>query len=71
LAHVYKACKLNTPWTISESIRTYGPESFTQEIIEVVRGKANAFAKEANLINLLQPELNTRKITEPNLLTIC
>jgi len=45
---------------ISISIRTHGEESFTREILTVVRGKKPAFQAEAKLINEHKPKLNMR-----------
>ena len=47
-------------FTISESIRTHGKESFKHEILTLVRGKKNAFIEEAKLINQHKPALNMR-----------
>ena len=47
-------------YPISISIRTHGEESFTREILQIVRGKKNAFQAEAQLINEHKPALNTR-----------
>jgi len=47
-------------YPISISIRTHGEESFTQEILQIVRGKKNAFQTESTLINQQKPALNTR-----------
>mgnify|MGYP001055979242 FL=1 len=60
IRHIYKATKCLAEYPISESIRTYGEESFHREIIEIVRGKSNAFEREAELINEYRPSLNTR-----------
>jgi len=60
-AHCYKALTLNEDWALPKAIRKYGPDSFHIQIMDVIRGKANAFAYEAELINTLCPKLNTRK----------
>ena len=60
LRHLYKAIKCMADFPISESIRTYGEHAFTQEVIEIVRGKKPAFQREAELINEYRPELNQR-----------
>ena len=59
--HVYKAFVLGEEWGLSAAIRAYGEESFIMDIVDVVRGKKEAFATEAALINDLKTELNTRK----------
>ena len=60
IRHIYKAMVLNANFTISESIRTYGKDSFKHEILTLVRGKKNAFQTEAQLINEHKPALNMR-----------
>jgi len=60
IRHIYKATKCMADYPISESIREYGETSFNREILEIVRGKAKAFQREAELINEYKPVLNTR-----------
>ncbi len=60
IRHIYKAKIGMAEYPISISIRTHGEESFTREIITLVRGKKNAFQTEAQLINEIKPILNTR-----------
>ncbi len=60
IRHIYKAKIGMAEYPISISIRTHGEESFTREIITLVRGKKNAFQTEAELINEIKPALNTR-----------
>lgn len=60
IRHIYKANVGMAEYPISKSIREYGAESFTREIITLVRGKKNAFQTEAELINEIKPALNTR-----------
>jgi hypothetical protein len=50
-------------YPISESIREYGETSFEREILQIVRGKSNAFDAESQLINEIRPKLNTRMLT--------
>ena len=47
-------------WKMSQAIREHGTDAFRKEIIEVVRGKATAYDREAELINSLRPQLNTK-----------
>lgn len=61
--HISRAQTQNLTWTLCESIRTYGPQSFTIHYIESVRGKQNAHARETQLIKELQPSLNTVSIS--------
>ena len=60
-AHCYKALTLRENWALPKAIRKYGADNFTVEILETIRGKEAAFAAEAQLINELCTELNTRK----------
>lgn len=60
IRHIYKAKIGMAEYPISISIRTHGEESFTREIITLVRGKKNAFQTESELINEIKPTLNTR-----------
>jgi len=57
--HVQRAYAEGKSWTLSKNIRKYGVESFTYDILEIVRGKKAAHARETELINELQPALNT------------
>ena len=43
-----------------DEIRECGEENFDLYVVEIVRGRKEAFAREAYLINKLEPELNTR-----------
>jgi len=58
--HYYKATTYGFEWTLADRLRTYGKESFMISAIEKVRGKAEAYAMEAELINDHKPELNTK-----------
>ena len=60
IRHIYKANVGMAKYPISVSIRTHGEESFTREILQIVRGKKNAFQAESQLINEIKPTLNTR-----------
>jgi len=57
--HVQRAYSESKSWTLCKSLRKYGPEQHTYEILEIVRGKKQAHARETELINTLQPRLNT------------
>ena len=59
--HVYKARVLREDWGLSQAIREYGVEDFWMEVVEVVRGRKDAFAYEASLINEIGTELNTKR----------
>ena len=60
--HVSRATTQDLDWSLCNSIRSYGSESFDIEIVEVVRGKKIAHARETELIKELQPSLNTTSI---------
>lgn len=60
IRHIYKAKIGMAEYPISISIRTHGEESFTREIITLVKGKKSAFQVESELINEIKPALNTR-----------
>lgn len=57
--HVQRAYAEDKGWTLSNSIRKYGVDSFEYDVVEVVRGKKAAHTRETELINELQPALNT------------
>lgn len=59
-AHQYKAFKLNEPWTLPVAVREYGEDAFEVTPVKVIRGKADAFAFEADLINNTLPILNSK-----------
>lgn len=59
--HVYKAEKLQEIWGLSAAIREHGSDNFSMDLLEVIRGKKDAFAREAYLINKYKTQLNTRK----------
>lgn len=58
--HVYKAFVTQEDWALPQTIREYGEDSFTIQVLKIVRGKKAAFAAEASLINEFRTELNTR-----------
>lgn len=57
-AHLRNAMVYGNSTILYDAIRTHGPETFTHEIIEVVRGKAACHAAERQFIKDLQPALN-------------
>jgi hypothetical protein len=57
--HVRRALTEDKSWALCESIRAFGPEVHTYELIEKVRGKSDAHARERELTRELQPALNT------------
>lgn len=57
--HVRRALTEGRDWTLCKAIRKYGPDAFTVQVIEVVRGKPAAHERERELIRTLKPKLNT------------
>lgn len=57
--HVRRALTEGKTWALCQSIREFGAEVFTYELVEKVRGKAEAHARERELTRELEPTLNT------------
>jgi len=57
--HVSRATHETKCWSICESIRTHGDRVFRKQILEKIRGKAQAHKRETELIHLLRPSLNS------------
>ena len=57
--HMQRALAENKNWGLSRALRERGAERFVYGVVEVVRGKRPAHARETELINTLQPSLNT------------
>ena len=57
--HMQRAMTENKDWGLSRALRERGAECFVFGTLEVVRGKRPAHARETELINTLQPALNT------------
>ncbi len=57
--HMQRAMTENKDWGLSRALRERGAERFVFGVVEVVRGKRPAHARETELINTLQPALNT------------
>ena len=57
--HMQRALAENKDWGLSRALREKGAERFVFGVVEVVRGKRPAHARETELINTLQPQLNT------------
>ena len=57
--HMQRAMTENKDWGLSRALRERGAERFVFGTLEVIRGKRPAHARETELINTLQPALNT------------
>lgn len=57
--HMQRALTENKDWGLSRALREQGADSFVFGVVEIVRGKRPAHARETELINTLQPALNT------------
>ena len=57
--HMQRAMTENKNWGLSRALRAHGAERFVFGTVEIVRGKRPAHARETELINTLQPALNT------------
>ena len=57
--HMQRAMTENKNWGLSRALRERGAERFVFGKLEVIRGKRPAHAHETELINTLQPALNT------------
>lgn len=57
--HLQRAVTENKDWGLSRALRNNPVENFVYGPLEVVRGKRPAHARETELINTLQPALNT------------
>lgn len=57
--HMQRAMTEQKNWGLSCALREHGAERFVFGMIEIVRGKRPAHVRETELINTLQPALNT------------
>ena len=57
--HVRRALTENKDWALCKSIREHGVESFTYGVVETVRDKVAAHARERELTRVYNPVLNT------------
>jgi hypothetical protein len=57
--HIRRAVTENKDWGLCQSIREHGVDAFTYGIVEFVRGRKPAHARERELIRTHAPELNT------------
>lgn len=57
--HVTRALTQAKDWTLCKAIRQYGPEAFVVEVVEKVRGKAEAHIREREVTKEIGATLNT------------
>lgn len=57
--HVRRALTEARDWNLCHSIREHGPEAHTYGLLEIVRGRRPAHARERELIREYRPALNT------------
>lgn len=57
--HVGRALTQDKDWKLCEAIRQHGPETFRLDLLEKVRGKAEAHARERELTKYHGASLNT------------
>lgn len=57
--HLSRANTESKDWNLCVALRKHGREGFTPYLLEVVRGKTAAHARERELIAEMKPRLNT------------
>lgn len=57
--HAERARNEKKNWGLCNALRTHGPENFTYGLLEIVRGKLAAHARENDIIRAYVPALNT------------
>lgn len=57
--HVTRAIRHDKGWKLCEAIRLHGPTAFEVKVLEKVRGKAQAHAREREVTKLVGATLNT------------
>jgi hypothetical protein len=57
--HVRRALTENKDWTLCQSIREHGTDVHTYGVLETVRGRKPAHARERELIRQFSPALNS------------
>jgi hypothetical protein len=57
--HVTRALTQGKDWKLCEAIRSHGPTSFKVEVVETVRGKAEAHTREREITKEQGATLNT------------
>ncbi|NBR40048.1 MAG: hypothetical protein EBT93_11630 [Alphaproteobacteria bacterium] len=57
--HVSRAFRENKAWAFCDFLRNNADAEFRYEVIEVVRGRKNAYQREREIIADFEPSLNT------------
>ena len=57
--HVSRAVRENKPWYFCEFLRSMPDAEYTYQVVEVIRGRKNAYKRERELIREISPTLNT------------
>lgn len=57
--HVSRAFRENKSWLFCEFIRKHPDAVYQYEVLEVVRGRKNAYSREREIIARMAPTLNT------------
>jgi hypothetical protein len=57
--HVSRAVRENKPWYFCEFLRSMPDAEYTYQVVEVIRGRKNAYQRERELIREVSPTLNT------------
>jgi hypothetical protein len=57
--HVTRALRHDKDWALCNAIRQHGPEMFMVEVLEKVRGKAQAHVREREVTKAIGATLNT------------
>ena len=56
--HVSRARNENRDWVIYNYMRSGNWDGWTHQVLDVVRGRAEAYAYERELVKVIEPELN-------------
>lgn len=57
--HLRRALTENKDWSLCRSLRDHGADAHTYGVVEFVRGRKPAHARERELVRQYQPALNT------------
>lgn len=57
--HIRRALTEQKVWALCHSIREFGPEAHSYGLVEIVRGRKPAHARERELIRAYSPALNS------------